>query len=564
MKIYFKIIQVAITVSVLISCSSTSIKKIGKTKVLNPTKLNEKNDKLDFTNLKSFNHKNSNKLEMQKTRSIAEETIGEVTKSQLATSNSLISMLPTQNLKNAVREYLQMIGLESYEHDSFGSENSGLAAYNLNLIGKNPCFAKLVSYYYFNVFKKNSEQMKNYTTNSTYLFENLSSNTKNQDLDSGWIWKFANDLTQNDNNLSMNLIGICGHDNTAQLGKSEDICKEISNVTICESVANTLSFYNQNHKAQYPSLVNQYAKIIKEKWQPQDDQQEFLKRLVFDEDFLEDMNKGLSCPFVGPFYLQGSLSEKSILDLNLVNEIASIQAPKKGAKFLPSKYYHTIGGAFTSCSLVQNGVPQFLIRKIQSVAVNTYRMNRLCEMYSFSQDYSDLNMSLKEIIAFVKEFRDEQSLCIVGQYDDGGNKYDYEKPICSFLQDYDSLITGANLNYIDLEKKIERKLHVPIAEKMFKENISKEQCLSPQLTYSHIIKIKEVADNQSYCERGISPESCDLARDILKTWWIDFKWSEAQQMKGVEFAVENCKPESNYIDTKLEQKSCEILKTLEN
>ena len=243
-----KIISLTVFLAFLNSCSLSSKTSVGHRKS-QPKRLAvdkilkiPSRDAVDFSNLKSQQPFKKN-VNSKKQRSLAQEERGETTNYQLATSNSLVAMLPTQSLKRGVREYLQMIGLESYEYDDFGGQNSGLIAYNQNLMSKNSCFAKLVSYFYFNINKKNTEHLVNYPPTPTYLFENLAVSTKNLNIPSGWVWNYAQDITRNDPNLSMSLLGICGHDNTAQLGDGEEVCVEVSDSVSCWNILVHLSSF---------------------------------------------------------------------------------------------------------------------------------------------------------------------------------------------------------------------------------------------------------------------------------------------------------------------------------
>jgi len=131
-----------------------------------------------------------------------------------------IEKIPNANAREGAHEYAKQVGLEKYESiDDLGDKNYGMVYYNRNLLLKNKCFKDLASNFYEQVINFEEMYMKRVkedgSENSNYGYF-LHNNTSNTPVNSGWVWDLAM-KTAKDSNLAMMLIGLCGHDNAAQL-----------------------------------------------------------------------------------------------------------------------------------------------------------------------------------------------------------------------------------------------------------------------------------------------------------------------------------------------------------
>lgn len=163
----------------------------------------------------------------------------------------------------------------------------------------------------------------------------------------------------------MSLIGLCGHDNTLQifgdatiLGKSiiTDSSSEFSRKNY---IRNTEAYFNKIYKSKSESNSDLYEEEL--------------------EDILQ-VNK-VVCPHgLSGMYLPGALGKDTQISNRLIQNIAKVQAPDRGAEALPSKDYHTIGAAYMACNLVRDGVPAPLIKSLTSMVIHNYRNKRLCEL----------------------------------------------------------------------------------------------------------------------------------------------------------------------------------------
>lgn len=261
--------------------------------------------------------------------------------------------------------------------------------------------------------------------------------------------------------------------------------------------------------------------------------------------------------------MEGSLGASTVLPSNLRNQIASIQAPNMGATSLPSKYYHTIGAAYATCSLARGGVPGFMVRKIQSVGINTYRMVRLCQMVEHRSSHRSNDALVRPdaaeyIFTEAKKIRDNPQLCPrIADPDFTGEL----SSVCSLGSSVSASFFDSDITDDILRRKVSNLILEIDASVIFvNEVLPANQCQEVQLSNSSVDDLLTSTSNKNCQSFNISPQRCQNARQKLKTWWIDFKWSEAQHQAGANFASDKCLSASNYFNWGLEKSSCEALK----
>ena len=490
-------------------------------------------------------------------------------------SSKYINMLPTQEMRDAALEYARMVGLEKYESVSnIGSQNEGLVAFNWDLIQKNKCFKELVANFYTRVARYGAFYSRNLTPRTNYLFNNLSTSTSNTSAKEGWLWDLALQYSGNDPNLAMTLIGICGHDDTAQLPINQK-CTETkdpsSGDVIGEECVDTplfIPFNSTSQDTEYMGYARETHGNFVTAWQPDTAHGKKLKKTITsDNSLLEifgDTGKGLLCPInASPMFTQGALGKETLLDESLLSDVASIQAPNQGSSYLPSKYYHVMGAAYATCSLVRNGMPGFMVKKIQTVGINTYRMFRLCGVVMGKAENlkEAAGKSVEDLMKTVNSFRKDPKVCVPNyNTDDNYHTFDWNKPECQALQWIQTVLDDPNIDRNIIENKLTRLLAEVDAAKLFNEKVLKgSECRDVQLTGGNVDRMKAVADSTRSCG-DIPSDRCEKAREVIKTWWVDFKWSEAQHIKGADFAINHCKKEDNFFEEGLEKRSCEALK----
>ncbi|NQZ19325.1 MAG: hypothetical protein HRT44_08730 [Bdellovibrionales bacterium] len=389
------------------------------------------------------------------------------------------------------------------------------------------------------------------------LSHNLENNTENSPVSSGWLWTKALQFSQNDPNLAMSLIGLCGHDDTGQLPMKLETCSGEP----CMSFEG-IPFANEKQKATYLPMLDElqslYETVLtKDGSHLQDGLTDFF-------DMFKRSN-GVVCPMAGStMYLEGALGKETMIPEALRKQIESIQAPTMGATALPSKYYHTLGAAYATCSLARGGVPGFMVRKIQSVGINSYRMIRLCQKITHRSSYSGNTLLSRDDVesytfSEATKIRANPNLCPPIENPD----YTGEISDVCRLGIVSSGFFDPDLDDETLRRRIRNIVtEIDASELFVKEVVGASNCEGVQLTDSNVGKLSS-ASNRTRCQQSkISQQRCDRARNKLKTWWIDFKWSEAQHMAGASFSSNHCKPATNYFNRDLEKSSCAAIKSL--
>lgn len=465
--------------------------------------------------------------------------------------DGIIEWIPNKKSRNAMKEYSGMLGLSSYDSEvhKINSSNRGVAGFNLHLLDKSPCFKKLVTDFYTKVMEQEEIRSRSYSPFSNLLeLHSIGLDTnKIVGVKSGWLWDTAMKLSDNSPNISMALIGICGHDDRRQFGID---CTY--NPTYCTS---ELPFEGVKQYDRYAKSYEVYIENLFKNWIPKTSKQVERKQDLLNNSSVYKTPywyEGALCPMrESSMYVQGSMGEETLLTDQLVDYIASIQAPNLGTKVIPAKYYHVIGSAYLTCSLVRNGMPSFMIRKIHSTMIRTYRMYRVCQRVSELELLNDhlTDMDLNDFLRAAKLSRED--------------KYDCEEKGEAFCKITKAMKVspGPTLPEEDiLSEKYTHLLNSVLATNIFKDDVLKgKKCRKIQHSRKTVNKLKaiSIADQISTC--STSSTQCQKAKHILHTWYIDFEWTEAQHKLGTEFAINNCRREEKFIESNLEKRSCEIL-----
>jgi hypothetical protein len=468
-------------------------------------------------------------------------------------SGGVLNSVPPP-LRGAVREYAQLIGLENYQSlGDVGSRNSGIVNFNWDLLQTNNCFRQLTTQFYLEVARRNAFYSRHWTPRTNYLFNNLGTNTSNTQVPTGWVWDLAMQMTQNDPNLAMSLIGMCGHDDTAQFPEVLSDCEDESNQYNCTSVNRQRLPLNPNQQAQYRTSQELLVQNFRHNFQPRDESGQNI--LDHAAEFLLG-SEGLDCPStLGAFYQQGSLGEQTLLPNNLVDQVAGVQAPTLGSDALPSKYYHTIGAAYVTCALVRQGVPGPVVRQIQTTAALNYRRMRLCGLYEDQaiqvlQDRDD-----SQIAQWVDQIRanPDNNLCA----DSEGNSL-WGTPRCIFFNFEGWFIR--DMNEATYARRLAALKSTADAFTLFRRYApTGSRCERPEILQTSLTQMRRMAHTQNRCLREWSQERCQAARHRLATWVADFDWSGEQHRRGALFATQNCRREPDFLQNGLESRSCAII-----
>jgi hypothetical protein len=391
----------------------------------------------------------------------------------------------------------QRAGIEEYKRavgiEVSGAQNSGFISYNIDLLESNSCFRSRSAAMY--------AELRNMTKTSRYT-NNLNSKLPQGAFAPGFVWDMAMKHAANDPNLAMALIGVCGHDNTNQFG-DDNFNMDIGNASGV--------YLASSH--------------------------------------------GVNCPDrSSPFFSPGSLGAEANITSQLQSRIGELQGNNGDSSFIPSKYYHVMGSAMSSCLLLRKGVPQAMAKTIVSTAVNAYRAGRICQDYLAHSQYF-VHVSKGHSIDAGPILDDVLSGAIpINENLDFSSLSEEQQTVLNDLSIKEILRESAEIR----NQKLERLLSFYNASLLLKKNpnIEKECSNPPKASMSLVNYLKSGEHKKSnVCPSDWRPARCQQAIHRLDTWAVDFEWTEAQHLAGFEFARKNCKPTYND-ENALERSAC--------
>jgi hypothetical protein len=319
-----------------------------------------------------------------------------------------------------------------------------------------------------------------------------------------------------DPNLAMHLIGVCGHDDAVSIDVG-------------------LADYNDpkvsdRKKATFNEMMKAYQKLksSNQVLMPESEFQEMVRSFLYKP----------SCPMqISVMFQPKALSEAADIPSKLKSEIASVQAPKLGMSALPAKSYHVIGGALSTCILYQRGVPSIVASAIHERAVNAYRSSTICRIIMSEAEKGKSQLETPEISTeaikdFVKNVKKLPSFC--------ESSSRQVEPLC-VVYNSNSRYRNIELSEGDLVQRLGTALiRVDAAMLVTKarefpalENCSK---IDVRSNLESILKSVQSAK----CPSSWSNQRCNSAKQIARTWKTDFEWTRAQHMAGERFARNNC------------------------
>lgn len=502
----------------------------------------------------------------------------------------ILNMFPESNIKNGLKEYLEILGHEKYYSDeTVKGSNTGISSYLSSRFSDpmNSCVRDAALSFYEDiakVLKKRFSQNCN-TTNGLFhttingLFPttpdygciqerakllDVAGKESYKKLQPGWLWKLALKHANGDPNSAMFLIGICGHDDTAQgsfsyLDKSSKALEEIQNqknsaienkkqidLQIKELSAN----YDENHEKIYNLAINANA----------------LNQQIKTYSTQSSLTKFMSCPpQKSGFYAPQSLDSKADISQEVKNEIQNIQGKIGGAENIPAKYYHVYGSAFMACQLIQNGMAPSMANLVQQQAARIYRGIRMCQSVDEIQKQHQIQTKILEPLFKKYNIKNETELAIhtIKAFKQKKITCKYFENIelpqeCTFLGGIGYSPHQFESNQFDVseseirEKMEARKNNLDAAElyrKWYFGGITvmgkKMPCSDIRvLGPSDLLKPTEgffKLQNNSYKPEGWTDSQYKMATQKLATWDVDFKWTISQHAAGAEFAGKVCK-----------------------
>ncbi len=501
--------------------------------------------------------------------SYVDQLLQSISSSKKDIAEAALSVLPADQ-KAGITNYLNMIGVKVY-----GAQNVGLTRYHQNLLKQSPCFDELAGQFYLSihndVFFDSLDfiqiRLKSGTINNS-VNSPINGNLVDLGKKPGWLWDKAMKFAQGDSLLAIQLIGVCGHDDTMQLGETTKIGSRVS----------SRQWQNQiNEKLQSSALkekiIQTSQRAALEKKQYSYLESETLMSIIKSR---YDFENGVTCPDPGSaFYFPKALGQDADITSELKDKIVRLQAPTLGAKAIKSKSYHVLGAALTTCQLVQRGVPDFIAIQMIKGAVNAYRSGRLCQILKNSSPYSGPREP-KDLQNIIREERKKIQQCFREEVkkDPAGTTYSTFSivPVFDKTTDKNDCAIASLLPYqvwMDsditdeiLFNKIARKVAEIDTQDLFlksKKYKDAKNCEGPQLSDSVYEYMNEYGKegSENPCPQQWSWQRCNAARTVMATYAVDFEWSEAQQLAGYQFAKKNCRRYDS--DKSIEVMSCKAL-----
>lgn len=468
--------------------------------------------------------------------------------------DGLTDVIPSHAL-NCVEE--ELMAIKATELEESGAQetwlsNSGVVADYYLKASQNPCFAVLLEDYYSKVKKKFSslkiDPDQGDRVNSRPALNSGAGSGSFKEIEKGELWQLALETTAGDSDLAMELIGYCGHDDQFQNfggivvgseGKSESLDQVFDFLSYKAEKSATANAVDADSFDQALELI-------------QDANKAFVSEMKDAVSKGKNFSLQVACPkMTSHFYAPGAVSEELMLPDDLIQKIARLQSPTKGASALPGKAYHGNFAALLSCRLktqcgLTHSMTHFLVTKLAK-AYRAVRLNALANKY----------MKVKELIeeTFDLNWNDEQRLTklmpeIQSWVEDPKNK--------QLLLKYglDELFSGQKraLNWEKTKEYIDTAI-------LYRGGINGKTFTAIPLSAGRdpfhdpdYHKIHGVPQT-SYCP-GWSEERCDKARNRHETWMVDFEWTEKQQELGIDFAYKNCGKGPTHLD----KNSCQALK----
>ena len=285
----------------------------------------------------------------------------------------LINYSPDPEFKAGIETYIDIINSKDYhtEHD-IGLKNSGLAAHNQHIVKSNPCFSDLAQEFYNDITTQDqlSPNKDNLILDGRPSLALESGKGQFTHLEPGWLLKKAMKATGNNANLALQLLSLCGHDDVSQgdlIYKSLSPNKNRSFYQYIDYVDTQLKeahYFGNRDKDSITKLRECKNKLQNKSIET-----------------LSNTREQISCPEQNStFYLAKSLGNSIDLSDKYKEKIATLQAPERGKKAIPSKNYHIMGAAFMACQLVSKGVSPKIATAVQKAAAWSYRTIRISSM----------------------------------------------------------------------------------------------------------------------------------------------------------------------------------------
>ncbi len=362
-----------------------------------------------------------NALSSQNSTAVADpaQTAGEI----LKILSPLKNVPGGDKLECLVNDFIEITEPGKYSSaESVENANSGLDDYSNHLLGSSPAL-KTEAAEFYQAAKTLVYDPK--LAHGNYLVEHpqigqSSGDADHASLKPGWLWNLALHYSHGNANRAMELIGICGNDDTLQgsfyvtlTPQEQEAAYEERKSVLDEVITRlqvklksdrspnfTFSFCEFNpepvdvlNNIVYPDLstLENLSNCEEKKKIPQ-----LILGLESYRDQLtpESLKKSrMSCPSGGVdtgqryanFFLPKSLGAKvDISDAmrNRIDRTSDLRCSRSStdpSSCIPAKYYHVLGSAFVACELISRGYDPHLVTELSKAAAWYYRVLTLSD-----------------------------------------------------------------------------------------------------------------------------------------------------------------------------------------
>ncbi|MEO5667421.1 MAG: hypothetical protein ABIR96_05120 [Bdellovibrionota bacterium] len=462
-----------------------------------------------------------------------------------------------------IHDYQEILGLNAYSSSGeVGASNAGIAKHFETVLKNDPKLQDAARAFYKDIRARDVERVawNNIRSDEQFPLKDRASladhahDIKNPNLTDGWAWDLALKYSERDPVLAMRIIGLCGHDDTAQGSyytaippeQQESVVKEEQSAMLLETrlleakIARNLALIDElKLKLAHPggneqqdiedkfSLANLQEQVISDK-----------TSLATNESTPNEspLGRELICPpKSSSFYYPGGLGAKVDIPQDLKDRIIKTQenasARPRGRQpgaLLPAKYYHIMGSAAVACELVAKGHSPALVKSLSRLLGWAYRAQRL-NAEQCRNAFDDAKAEDKERLV---KLRNKASF---GKKKDAQNtKGDEASP-----EEHRSENQNVSQDAVQLMK----------ASALGGQKIGWGD-FSVQIPQTNFrVKVPAWLEKFDYVKNFSKPkdwsnERFAAAKLKMESWFADWAWTTEQHAVGGDFGAEMCSPEN--------------------
>lgn len=518
-------------------------------------------------------------------------TQGQANNSSIGSTNDIakkiLSYFPEGDSKKGLQEYLSILGAEKYiaGDASVGGSNAGMAGYFSARFSdfKNSCVRDAARAFYNDVNTelqakvpqdaacRNPDGMQNFSNMAKFMekitachsqragISSVAGKGPYKDLEPGWLWRLALKHSKGDPNSAMFLIGMCGHDDTAQgLYAYED-----KSDSALDSIRQQVEVEKKS-KAKLDDQAKELAKnydINQEKIYALTSQAAAYNQHIKTLQQQKSLQKVMACPAGNSgFYAPESLGVGADIPDQVKKDVQRIQGDIGGAKNIPGKYYHVYGSAFMACQLIQNGISPAKAELVQKQAARLYRGVRMCASNADNITLAKMNRHMLEPLEVKYKTKDPVQLALssakaILSSNVKCKEFKTFSSECSYLMSLaipPDMLGTPEFEMTDemISKKVYAKSASSDAAELYNSWYLGGGTVAGKQIPCSDIRVWGPGDltdpSKSFFDKLSKPkdwtdERYKSASQKLATWDVDFMWTIAQHEAGAKFAGQACK-----------------------